>query len=160
MPALFQLPDGLQSVLQESQIVIGGSADCHLRLKGLAPRHARVTEIAGRWLLESLGDWLLKVGNSKPSRKHWLTSGDRIYLAPSGPSIVFQIVASPSPATTRASDSSSTPPDGEAWEENEQGQRNVLQLMLGMMRDAASAMRSILRPRDANQPNDDDAVDG
>ena len=40
--------------------------------KDLQPVHARIIRVAGRWMVESAGDWLLQVGDSVPGRKQWL----------------------------------------------------------------------------------------
>ncbi len=98
MRAILRLPNGDDVIIERNQILIGESPDCQVRLRGLAPQHAKITNVAGRWLLESQGDWAIKRGNDKPSRKSWLESGDMIHLTPSGPSILFQAIPS-SPAT-------------------------------------------------------------
>ena len=90
MPISFQLPDGQRQTLDVSHIVIGRSENCQIRLPDLSPEHAKITRVANRWLLESMGDWLLMVGDQEPARKNWLKSGDVIKLSPKGPEIVFE----------------------------------------------------------------------
>jgi hypothetical protein len=161
MPASFRLPNGDQTVIDGSQILIGTAADCQLKLPGLAPRHAKITEVAGRWLLESLGDWLLKVGDDEPSRKNWLKSGDMIYLSPSGPGIEFRVTSTSPTTTTSAEESASTGPLEETGTEgNEEQPSGVLERMLSPVRYVASAVLSILRPRDESDASDTDAADG
>ena len=52
--------------------------------KELQPIHAEVIKVAGRWMVESTGDWLLQVGDGVPGRKLWLHPGDVLHLTESG----------------------------------------------------------------------------
>jgi S1-C subfamily serine protease len=82
--------------------VIGTDPSCNVvaddnRLKR---RHAVIKKVTGKWMIQSEGDWLLRVGNGMPGRKCWLNPGDTIWLAEGGPAFVFspQIPPALSPA--------------------------------------------------------------
>ena len=95
MAITIALPSGNCVQIGDSTIIIGQDKGCHVSLPGeaaLHPQHAKISRIAGRWLIESLGDWFVQAGDSPPGRKQWLKPGDSIRLAESGPTIVFEPV--------------------------------------------------------------------
>ena len=92
--------------------VIGTDPTCDIVASDnrLQPRHAVIKKVAGKWMVQSEGEWLLRVGNGVPGRKCWLNPGDTIWLAEGGPTIIFSPrgpIALPAaqqtvvPATTR-----------------------------------------------------------
>jgi len=56
----------------------------------LRPIHAKIIRVAGKWMVESEGDWLLQVGDGVPGRKHWLQPGRVIRLTESGVRVIFE----------------------------------------------------------------------
>lgn len=102
MATVFRLPGGDLAATDDEPIWVGTDAACTVRLPEdgrVQPRHARVRRTAGRWLVESLGDWPVQVGSGPPSRLGWLTPGDVIRLSASGPDLVFQPATAPLPPT-------------------------------------------------------------
>ena len=55
----------------------------------LAPVHAVLRVVAGRWIVESKDGGPVQVGNGRPTRFAWIGPGDVIRLSDSGPEIVF-----------------------------------------------------------------------
>src|SRR6516164_8545548 len=53
------------------------------------PQHAVIRQVAGRWLVESQGEGLIRVGNGVPTKMGWLNRGDSIKLSDDGPELVF-----------------------------------------------------------------------
>ena len=91
MSVTFQLPDGRRVDCHDDVILIGADAHCHVAVDGCPrPCHARVSRVAGRWFIESLGDWLLQVADQPPARKSWLLAGQPIRLSETGPELIFQ----------------------------------------------------------------------
>ena len=93
MPITFEMPSGQSIVLESHSVTVGRDQRCDVRLpdqEGIHPIHAKIIRMAGRWMIESEGDWLLQVNDGIPGRKCWLNPGDRIRLTDSGPMIVFQ----------------------------------------------------------------------
>ncbi len=56
----------------------------------IQPLHAKILKVANKWMIQSAGDWPLKVGDGVPGRKLWLNPGDLVHLSESGPYIVFE----------------------------------------------------------------------
>ncbi len=90
--------------LTGGEIAIGRSPTAQVSLPSdvrLADTHAVLKLVAGRWLIEALGDQSIRVGEGRPSRMAWLNPGDVIYLTESGPKLTFesrgvpQIIAAP-----------------------------------------------------------------
>lgn len=109
MATVFRLPGGGQAATDDDPIWVGTDAACAVRLPEdgrVQPRHARVRRTAGRWLVESLGDWPVQVGSGPPSRLGWLKPGDVIRLSASGPDLVFQPAAAAVPQTPPAASES------------------------------------------------------
>ena len=102
MGITFGLPSGERTSVEADALLIGTDAACQVRLPSdgkVQPRHARVRKTAGRWLVESLGDWLLQVGGGSPGRLGWLRPGDVIRLSEAGPDLTFEPTASVTPAS-------------------------------------------------------------
>jgi hypothetical protein len=92
MTITVKLPGDQQVVLDKDHILVGRDPDCDVRLpdnQGVKSRHATINKVAGRWLIQSEGDWLLQVGSGVPGRKCWLKTNDVIHLTEAGPDIVF-----------------------------------------------------------------------
>jgi hypothetical protein len=96
------LPSGQHITFGARAVVIGREKGCQIVLpeEAIRPRHAKLSRIAGRWLIEALGDWLLQVGSQTPARKQWLEPGDSIRLAEGGPVIIFEPCEAAPPAQT------------------------------------------------------------
>jgi pSer/pThr/pTyr-binding forkhead associated (FHA) protein len=88
----FQLLSGNRVTIDADRISVGGDKHCQLCLSDdrVQPQHARIHKIAGRWIVESQGDWLVQVNEGQPGRKSWLKPGDVIRLSQLGPEIVFE----------------------------------------------------------------------
>ena len=94
-------------------IGIGRSPDNQLAFPNdvrVAPMHATLKSVNGRWIIESREGGPIRVGNGRPTQFAWVKPGDTIYLTESGPEIVFdlsptdgqnQVVSPQIPATNR-----------------------------------------------------------
>lgn len=79
--------------LEEENIVLGTDPACTIPLpagNGLAPKHAVIRKIAGRWIVEVRGGDSIRVGDGEPTRMHWLNPGDLIHLTDAGPTVEFE----------------------------------------------------------------------
>jgi pSer/pThr/pTyr-binding forkhead associated (FHA) protein len=56
----------------------------------LAPLHAIIRHVNGRWIVESREGGPIRVGNGRPTQFAWLNPGDVIHLTESGPQLVFE----------------------------------------------------------------------
>ena len=56
----------------------------------LAPLHAVIRHVNGRWIVESRDGGPIRVGNGRPTQFAWLNPGDVIHLTESGPQLVFE----------------------------------------------------------------------
>jgi hypothetical protein len=93
MPITIQLPDGQRREFRHDPITVGRGPGCQIWLPDethLRDEHARIRKIAGRWLVESLGDWPIQAGVEQPARLAWLRIGDPIRLSQDGPELVFE----------------------------------------------------------------------
>jgi pSer/pThr/pTyr-binding forkhead associated (FHA) protein len=79
------------------------AADFVVQSPELRPIHAKITRVAGKWMVESEGDWLLQVGDGVPGRKHWLQPGRVIRLTESGVRVIFEptVPTQPAPPSTQ-----------------------------------------------------------
>jgi hypothetical protein len=89
MSITLELPDHRRIVWEKDTATIGRNADIVVSSPEVQPIHARLITIAGRWMVESAGDWLLQVNNGVCGRKHWLAAGDILYLTESGVGLIF-----------------------------------------------------------------------
>lgn len=118
MGVTFGLPSGACARVDADPVLIGTDEDCQVRLPAdgrVRPRHARVRRTAGRWLVESAGDWPVQVGDGPPGRLGWLRPGDVIRLSEAGPDLTFEPSAlhRPSPPAPAAPAAASTVPESE-----------------------------------------------
>jgi hypothetical protein len=93
MAITIQLPDGQRREFKQDPIMIGRGPGCQIRLteeSHLRGEHAQIRKLAGRWLIESLGDWPIQAGEAASSRLSWLKVGDTIRLAQDGPELIFE----------------------------------------------------------------------
>ncbi len=93
MSVTFELPNGNRIAVDADAILIGSDPGCHVPLQNahtIQPQHAKVSRVANRWLIETLGDWLVQVEDESPGRKHWLNPGEIIRLTEAGPEVVFE----------------------------------------------------------------------
>jgi hypothetical protein len=96
MSIILQLPSGQRISVEASAIVIGRGPSCNVALTGdgrVQPRHATIRKMAGKWMVQSEGDWLIRVGNGVPGGKAWVNPGEEIHLTETGPIIVFMPTA-------------------------------------------------------------------
>jgi hypothetical protein len=114
MALTIELPTGRRLEIESETLLIGRDKSCHVALPdqaSLQPQHARIKRIADRWLIESLGDWLIQVGDAPAGRKNWLRPGDAIRLSERGPTIVFD--PPPSAAVIALTEPTAPPLSGE-----------------------------------------------
>jgi hypothetical protein len=93
MTITIKLPSGERREISQERILIGRGARCRICLPDaghLQSEHARLRKIADRWMVESRGDWLIRVGNDAPAKFGWLKTGDVIRLSQDGPELVFE----------------------------------------------------------------------
>lgn len=91
---------------EEENILLGSDPGCTVPFpagKGLAPKHAVIRKIAGRWIVEVRGGDSIQIGDLAPSRMHWLNPGDVIRLTESGPCIQFEPPQKPAKPARRSS---------------------------------------------------------
>lgn len=91
---------------EEENILLGSDPGCTIPFpagNGLAPKHAVIRKIAGRWIVEVRGGDSIQIGDQPPSRMHWLNPGDVIRLTESGPFIQFEPPQKPAKPTRRSS---------------------------------------------------------
>ena len=58
--------NGVSSGTTRSRSVVGRDARSGCPVSPLRDEHARLRKIAGRWLVESLGDWPIQAGVARP----------------------------------------------------------------------------------------------
>jgi hypothetical protein len=93
MSITIRLPSGERREIIQERILIGRGARCPICLPEaghLQEEHARLRKIADRWIVESRGDWLIRVGDAPPTKYGWLKTGDVIRLSQVGPDLVFE----------------------------------------------------------------------
>ena len=93
MSITIQLPSGERRAISQDRILIGRGSHCPIQLPDsghLQNEHARLRKIADRWMIESRGDWLIRVGKDAPAKFAWLKTGDVIRLSQDGPDLVFE----------------------------------------------------------------------
>ena len=92
MTITFELPDGRRIQVQRDSATLGRGpgADIVVASADVQPIHATIHKVAGRWMVESAGDWLLQVGTAVPGRKLWLQSGEALHLTQSGAALIFE----------------------------------------------------------------------
>jgi hypothetical protein len=93
MTITIKLPSGERREISQDRILIGRGAHCPICIPdagNLQDEHARLRKVADRWMIESRGDWLIRVGNDAPSKFGWLKTGDVIRLSRDGPELVFE----------------------------------------------------------------------
>ena len=76
-----------------SVISVGCDPRCGISFMGdsrLAPKHAHLRSVAGRWLIEATAGRTIRVGLGRASSLAWLAVGDVIHLTETGPELVFQ----------------------------------------------------------------------
>ncbi len=87
------IPSGEQVIVDSDSSVIGRGRNCDVALPEqteLHKRHAQIKKVANQWIVESLGDWMIQVGDGVAGRKCRLKEGDPIRLTPSGVTVVFE----------------------------------------------------------------------
>jgi len=113
MAITVMLPSGQRVSTDADTMLIGRDSRCQLSMAnegGLQPQHAKIRRIANRWIIESLGDWLIQVGTAPPGRKDWIKPGDTIMLSEHGPRIVFEPAATTVPTSPVPSPIPDEPP--------------------------------------------------
>lgn len=101
---------------ETDSVGIGSATDNLIALPGdarLAPRHAVLKSVNGRWILEVLDGCPVRIGDGRPVRFAWLNTGDVIHLTETGPELQFEAPPSPAPqvaASTPDSQAVTAPP--------------------------------------------------
>lgn len=92
MSITIQLPSGEHVSLDNNNVLIGSESgsDVVISDQNVQSQHARIRKMAGRWMVESLGDWLIQAGDSEAGKTCWIQPTDEIRLSPTGPVLVFQ----------------------------------------------------------------------
>ena len=82
MSVSIQIPSGERIIADKEVILIGRDDTCDICLSDpeIQPRHARIENISGRWLVKSEGDWELQVNDDPKGSMSWLTAGDTVIL--------------------------------------------------------------------------------
>ncbi len=86
------LESGAVVEIDGNSAIIGRDPSCAIALPDddrVETQHAMIKRVAGRWMVESQGEHLLRVGTSAPARVHWMQPGDTISLSNSGPQLIF-----------------------------------------------------------------------
>jgi hypothetical protein len=115
MSITLQLPSGQRISVEASTIVIGRDPSCNVALAGetrIQPRHATIRKVAGKWMVQSEGNWAIRVGNGVPGGKAWVNPGEEIHLTEAGPTLVFaptSVVAEFRPHAKAAADRGTAP---------------------------------------------------
>jgi hypothetical protein len=89
---VIQIVGGTEVRAGKDVVTIGsdpGSMVAFPRDARVYPQHAVIRQVAGRWLVESQGEGLIRVGNGVPTKMGWLNRGDSIKLSDDGPELVF-----------------------------------------------------------------------
>ena len=76
-----------------SVISVGRDPGCGISFpedSRLAPKHAHLRSVAGRWLIEATAGRTIRVGHGRATSLAWLAVGDAIHLTETGPELVFQ----------------------------------------------------------------------
>ena len=108
MSITLQLPSGDIVSADRPQAVIGSDPTCDVVVVGLQPQHATIRKIANRWMVESCGDWQIRVGDDAPGRKCWIEAGSPIHM--DGLEITFMPDMSDARATEPPTPSRTGPP--------------------------------------------------
>jgi hypothetical protein len=105
---VIQIVGGTEIRAGKPVVTIGsdpGSMVAFPRDARVQPQHAVIRQVAGRWLIESQGEGLIRVGSGVPTKMGWLNRGDSIKLSDDGPELVFDPPATAdigsAPATRR-----------------------------------------------------------
>jgi pSer/pThr/pTyr-binding forkhead associated (FHA) protein len=104
MPITLAVANGKRFRVDTATALIGRDNSCAIALPeavNLEPVHAKIRNVANRWLVESQGSWPIQVGSGSPGKMSWLKPGDVIRLTEAGPEIVFEPADSLSPAKAK-----------------------------------------------------------
>jgi hypothetical protein len=96
MPIRLEIDEGFVVEFEDDTVTIGTDPACNIPYPpggGIAPKHAVIRRIAGRWIIEAREADSIQVGDDAPTRMHWLTGGDVIRLTDAGPVITFEPAA-------------------------------------------------------------------
>ena len=78
-------------------ISIGRNPECQFAFPDdprIAPLHAIIRVVSGRWIVESRDGGPFRIGEGRPTQFAWVTNGDVIHLTEAGPKIVFEVLNS------------------------------------------------------------------
>ena len=84
----------------------------------LAPVHAILKCVAGRWIVEAQAGGLVRVGNGRPTQFAWINPGDVIHVTESGPQLVFEpdlVAVNPADPASPVAVAGLTAPDPKAF---------------------------------------------
>ena len=98
MSIVVRTSDDRTLTLSGDLIRIGSSERSAIRfaIGEVAPEHAELQKIGGRWLVRSACDGQIRVEGQSPARMTWIKPGDRIHLTSAGVWFIFE----PSPQST------------------------------------------------------------
>lgn len=136
-----------QTLCFNSEVIeIGRDPENQIALRDdlrLAPRHAVLRCVNGRWIVESRDGGLISVGSGRPTQFAWLNPGDVIHLTASGPELVFEPISDStlnSPPRSRG-----TPPPSKASAPGRDGFRSAV------LQEASPAVqRAVTFPAEAS----------
>ncbi|MEZ6087406.1 MAG: hypothetical protein R3C05_05130 [Pirellulaceae bacterium] len=96
MTITLSLDDGTRQSFNRNEVRIGTGTDCDFAvpaIEGIRTQHAIIRRIAGRYLIESCGEWMLSKWQHSSDTRLWIQSGDLIDLASRGPTLRVDIDA-------------------------------------------------------------------
>ena len=101
MPITVELGNGQRITIEKNSATVGRGpgADILVKSTELQPIHAKISKVAGKWMVESEGDWLLQVGDGVPGRKQWLEPNQVVRLTETGVRIIFEPTARTKPVS-------------------------------------------------------------
>ena len=86
MSIVIRTSDDRTLTLSGDLVRIGSSERAAIRFPvgEVAPEHAELQKIGGRWLIRSVCDETIQVDGQPAARMVWITSGDRVHLSSGG----------------------------------------------------------------------------
>jgi hypothetical protein len=97
MSITIELPSGEQLPYESTNLIIGSDIACDIFIEheDVHEQHCRIRKMAGRWIVESMGDWEIRAGLLDPGLKAWIQPTDELYLTPVGPVLIFEPLPHP-----------------------------------------------------------------
>ncbi len=97
MSITIELPSGEQLSYESTSLIVGSDVVCDIFIEheDVHEQHCRIRKMAGRWIVESMGDWEIRAGLHDPGLKAWIQPTDELYLTPVGPVLIFEPLPHP-----------------------------------------------------------------